>query len=228
MEGKNKQMVGIVLILCCLFASTVVWAEYGRTISVGDVNTNFAGDEIILPYLLKRDFNGDGIWDRLSVRFDVYQTNSNTKLYSSAITASLFYDPATFCNEPMNGQSYEQYEWGTQSGKWVAVAINLRANCTSADYSYSTDSQKLVVYIADVSESGQPTRKVTLANSYPKAVDFVDTNNDGIVDALMIATSVSQNIPGISKTRIYTMDLETGSVISNNKYVTSKTVSSTP
>jgi hypothetical protein len=182
---------------------------------IGDVTTVSPGAEVIIPLFIDKDADGDGLTDRVLIRYDIYQNNSTIKLYSSDRKTALY--PASPCTNPP-WQDTEFEPMFVRSGKWMITGMVMEMGCYSQENG-DLYAENTFIYMADVSIPGGEVRSKLMKGTYLNGLDLLDYNDDG-KDDLMVSTIIPKT--NGENIRIYFMDIDSGEVLSDQTYVVAK------
>ena len=217
MRNKRKIIVAMMATLGLFSVSSRVMASDFLTLAplIADVNATSAGAEFIIPHFVEKDTNADTLADKLLFRYDVFAYNSKNKLYSTASKATVF--PAPSCAAPQwqNGDVDPIF---VRSGKWMITGMNVATECWS-ETEGEQEKTNAFLYIADVSVAGGEVHTLLFKNLELSGVDLVDINGDtkpDLMATMMISGQTNENV------RIYGVDLQSGSVITDQTYLISQ------
>jgi len=216
MAGKRNVIWAMAATLGIFSVSSAVLAEEFTEMApiIGNVNLTSVGAEVIIPNFTNNDTNANGSADSLSFRYDIYQNNTNIKLYSTTQNTAPYVDPASLCTNPI----WQNTEWNPKfirSGKWMITGIRMSTSCGTNE-SGEKDIENIFVYVADVSKPLGAVRSIVLKGTHMIGMDLVDYNGDGKQD-LMVTIEVRQP-NGAANVRVQVMNPMTLATISNKSY----------
>jgi hypothetical protein len=213
MDKRKIVVGGIVLALHVVAAASTASADECITPLAplfANVNTSYAGAEVIMPYLQQNDSNRDGHYESLTFYYNVYRNNTNTKLYSS--TAKTGWYPTVTCATPRWWDTYTRPQF-LRSGKWVVTGHGLTMECENS--TGSGESHTTFVYVADVSKAGGTVNTLTVNRARLEAVELVDYNSDG-TNELMVSMHPEGSV--VHQLRIVIKNLTTWATVSDRIY----------
>lgn len=218
MRDKMIGVVGMALAAGLLSASSPALAEGGfLSIAplVADVNSS-PGKEMIVPRFTNYDTDGDGANNRLNFRYEVYNTATNTRAYSTQQKVALFPDAAVMCpvDDPYRYVDTDQEPIFVGNGNWMATAIKMTTECsTSTNWAEDTTT---FVYMADVSGQTGTVRTLQFKHAELVGAELHDVDSDGSKELML--SMINEKATG-GYMRIYAIELASGNVVMDKSYL---------
>jgi hypothetical protein len=183
-----------------------------------NVNAASPGMEIIMPRSTRSGSDPLGNPLGYKKRFDVYPAGQSTRLYGSASRTFVF--PNSCTNpQPYSRWSEDEKVVALPNSSRTEMAFTIQRGCTEQAGGALKRSYGIFIYSADLANGSGTvwTKAFTSVNDlYLDSFQGVDTNDDGVVDALMVVITYATNT-GYGK-RFLILNETTGAAISDSSY----------
>ncbi len=171
---------------------------------VGDYVASNAGFETVIPHSGVIDSNNDGVAEGYTLRFDVYKTGTDTKLFSTPEK------PFTVCPSSMKAPLFNHFL--KRIGNTLMVVTTVPTSvCNNSTYTPPSG----FVYAVNLSATGKQPWTKSVNHKFTGLGILPDMNNNGVGELLVMPTDDSSTTHDYY---IYIFDGDTGATLSSKMY----------
>jgi len=182
---------------------------------VRDVVDSNPGNEMISPVFRFSDRTGDGVNDRISVNFQVYDVGTNSMLFQTP--AKLFTFPADGCADPVwMGREVTRTAFRGRIYRGHILLV-MQTSCTERTApEVIVETYRTYIYSTDVRSRNNAGTWVRMWNVEAVGWNSVDWDGDAGNDEFMVTLEVPRN-NGTSR-KVVMLNPVTGEVETDNTY----------